>query len=173
MTILGPTNRVVFAHGKDSGPWGRKILALAEVARAAGAQVESPDYSAITDPEKRLEKLLALNLEADKLILVGSSMGGYVSALAAKPLAADGLFLLAPAFYLPGYPRQPEVSGIDVELVHGWNDDVVPVENSLRFAQQCQATTHFLNSGHRLDDVTEQLCQLFGHFLDRVLELPA
>ena len=168
-----PNKRVVFAHGKESGPWGIKIQALAEIARSAGAEVESPDYSRIGNPEKRLEQLLALNFQADKLILVGSSMGGYVSALAAKPLAASGLFLLAPAFYLPGYPQQPDVTGIEVELVHGWNDMVVPVDNSIRFARQHQATTHLLNSDHRLNDVIEPICQLFSIFLNRVLEAPA
>ena len=35
---------VVFSHGQDSGPWGTKITALAETARAEGYEVESVDY---------------------------------------------------------------------------------------------------------------------------------
>ena len=30
---------VVFSHGKDSGPWGSKITALAETARSEGYNV--------------------------------------------------------------------------------------------------------------------------------------
>ena len=33
-----------FAHGKESGPWGSKILHLAEGAKKMGLEVESPDY---------------------------------------------------------------------------------------------------------------------------------
>ena len=34
------TLRVVFSHGKDSEPWGHKILALAETARGHGCRSE-------------------------------------------------------------------------------------------------------------------------------------
>ena len=34
---------VVFSHGKESGPWGTKIAALADIARAEGYEVESVD----------------------------------------------------------------------------------------------------------------------------------
>ena len=30
---------VVFSHGKESGPWGSKIAAMSELARAEGFQV--------------------------------------------------------------------------------------------------------------------------------------
>ena len=36
-------------------------------------------------------------------MLVGSSLGGHVSAAAAAALRPRGLFLLAPAFYMPGF----------------------------------------------------------------------
>src|SRR5256885_5200929 len=35
---------VVFSHGQESGPWGRKISALAEVARTEGYTAHSVDY---------------------------------------------------------------------------------------------------------------------------------
>jgi hypothetical protein len=45
-----------------------------------GAQVLSIDYAGIDDPEQRVAKLLAYEISAhSQLILVGSSMGGYVS----------------------------------------------------------------------------------------------
>ncbi len=36
------------------------------------------------------------------LVLVGSSLGGYVSLAAAPTLHAKGVFLMAPAIYMPG-----------------------------------------------------------------------
>jgi hypothetical protein len=34
---------LVFSHGKESGPWGRKITAMAALARELGLGVESID----------------------------------------------------------------------------------------------------------------------------------
>ena len=50
---------VVFSHGKESGPWGSKIAAMSELARAEGFQVESVDYQGIDDPQARVTRLLA------------------------------------------------------------------------------------------------------------------
>lgn len=159
---------IYFAHGKESGPWGSKILALATVARERGFEVESPDYSEIADPEARVEKLLSLARTATlPLILVGSSMGGYVSTVASATLRPAGLFLMAPAFYLPGYAEQDPFPSADrVTVVHGWNDDVVPVDNVLRFAREHRAELHLLDSDHRLTSHLDPLRMLFGFFLD-------
>ena len=79
---------VVFSHGKESGPWGSKIKALAAVAKAAGAQVLSNNYregeggqqfdqDAPGEPERRVAQLRATPLPPhSQLVLVGSSMGG-------------------------------------------------------------------------------------------------
>jgi pimeloyl-ACP methyl ester carboxylesterase len=88
---------VVFSHGKESGPWGSKITALAAVARDLGLQVESVDYRGIDDPRVRVEKLLALGRScAQPLVLVGSSLGGHVAAAAAATghLKTRALFLM-------------------------------------------------------------------------------
>ena len=95
---------VVFSHGRESGPWGAKITAMAAVVRDLGAAVESVDYRGMDDPGARVRKLIESGaaLRAP-LLLVGSSMGGHVAASAAGRLGARGLFLLAPAFYMRGY----------------------------------------------------------------------
>ena len=41
---------VVFSHGQESGPWGRKISALADVARSEGYEAHSVDYRGIDAP---------------------------------------------------------------------------------------------------------------------------
>src|ERR1035437_8385891 len=48
---------IFFADGKESGPWGTKFQALAEVAKGKGYRVESPDYADLMDPDKRVELL--------------------------------------------------------------------------------------------------------------------
>lgn len=161
---------VCFAHGQESGPWGSKIQRLAAVARDRGFQVESPDYSGQPDPDLRVEQLLGLRLRGKPLVLAGSSMGAYVSSLAATSLRPAGLFLLAPAFGLPGYAQpHPRVRVPRLEIVHGWHDEVVPVDNVIDFGRAHGADLHLLDADHRLLAVLDRIEMLFGLFLDGVV----
>ncbi|MBI3171311.1 MAG: alpha/beta hydrolase [Hydrocarboniphaga effusa] len=159
---------VCFAHGKESGPWGPKITLLAEVARARGFEVMSPDYSRSHDPHERVSMLLALAPRAGRLVLVGSSMGGYVSAMACAALRPQALFLMAPALYFPGWDEEPQACPPLTVVAHGWKDDVVPVERSLRFAQARKAALHLFDSGHTLTDQLPRLALLFDDLLGQV-----
>ncbi len=165
---------VLFAHGKESGPWGSKIKHLAQIAERLGVKVFSPDYSSLQNPDDRVQHLLALPLVPHfKLILVGSSMGGYVSTIASEKLKPAGLFLMAPAFYLDGYRNQNPVSAAEsTMIVTGWQDDVIPVEHSIRFAQKQRAELHLLDGDHRLNSVLFRLGELFEYFLAQVLSKP-
>src|ERR1700693_1495026 len=88
-----PNRYVVFSHGKDSGPWGKKITALVDVARSEGYEVESVDYRGLESIKGRSDKLIEVckGLAGD-LVLVGSSLGGFVAVSAASPLPARGVF---------------------------------------------------------------------------------
>lgn len=158
---------VVFSHGMATGPWGEKIVAMAAVVRDMGLAVESVDYQGIDDPRVRVEKLLNVARPlAGRLVLAGSSMGGHVSAAAARSLNARGLFLLAPAFYMPGFEVfTPRNVGCPAVIVHGWLDDVVPVDNSVRWAHEHRAALHVLDSGHRLQDQLPAICLYLRAFL--------
>jgi pimeloyl-ACP methyl ester carboxylesterase len=160
-------NTVVFSHGKESGPWGSKITAMAQVARDLHKEVESVDYRGMDDPSARVEKLIAVGKRlAAPLVLVGSSMGGHVAAAAASRLETAALFLLAPAFYMPGYEQYtPRDISMPTVIVHGWHDDIVPVDNSIRWGREHRASLHVLDSGHRLEDQIGVICQLLRNFL--------
>src|ERR1700678_2229428 len=94
---------VVFSHGKESGPWGTKITAMAAVVRDLGVKAESVDYRGLDDPGDRVRKLTGLAKDfKEPVVLVGSSMGGHVSAAPAGGFMTRGLFLLARAFYVGG-----------------------------------------------------------------------
>ncbi len=162
---------VHFVHGKDSGPWGLKITRLAEIARNHGLDVESLDYSGIDSPELRSRKLVsACKSVSNPLILVGSSMGGWVAAAASREVRASGLFLLAPAFYFPGYPDViPGCPGDRIEIVHGWEDDVILYEHSVRFSRKNGATLHLFRDDHRLTESLELISECFSSFLTRIL----
>jgi pimeloyl-ACP methyl ester carboxylesterase len=161
---------VIFSHGKESGPWGSKIVQLADTANNKGYQVDSIDYQGINDVNQRVDKLLqAIPANGQKVVLVGSSMGAYVSIMAAQQRAVAGLFLLAPAVYLPGYPNtNPQSITGHIEVVHGWNDTIVPVENAIRFAREHQASCHLFNDEHRLMATLNDIDRLFMRFLDKL-----
>jgi pimeloyl-ACP methyl ester carboxylesterase len=89
--IMTGASQVCFSHGQESGPWGSKILAMAQTARAAGWDVESLDYQGMADPLARVARLVShcQSLPAPPL-LVGSSMGGFVALAAAARTPACG-----------------------------------------------------------------------------------
>jgi alpha/beta superfamily hydrolase len=161
---------LIYSHGKDSMPWGEKTLALAEVAKIQGYRVESPDYRGQLDPDRRVEQLLATAWrDFDRIVLTGSSMGAYVSAVAAETVKPAGLFLLAPAFYLPGYRQTAfTVPAGSTWVYHGWRDEIVPPEHAWRFCREYRARLTMLDADHRLMSELPYLTQEFGRFLQAV-----
>ncbi len=169
--MKGKAPFVCFSHGKESGPWGTKIAAMADLARDRGLAVESLDYRGMDDPAERVAKLAAYCRGIDRpLVLVGSSMGGHVAASASAQLPEVwGLFLIAPAFYMPGYEElTPEPAARRITIVHGWRDDVVPAANSIRFAAQHRAGLHLIDGDHRLTEQVFEINRFFDWFLDDV-----
>ena len=158
---------VVFSHGKESGPWGSKITAMAAMVRELGMAVQSVDYRGMDDPAARVDTLVDVVASlAGSYLLVGSSMGGHVSAAAATLTEPRGLFLLAPAFYMPGFEAHtPRAVGCPTVIVHGWRDDIVPVAHSIRWAAEQRAALHVLDSDHRLEDQLPSICGLLRSFI--------
>lgn len=158
---------VIFSHGQESGPWGTKIRAMSELAKGLGCNVDSIDYQGIADPTERVQKLVHECTDIDDpLILVGSSMGGHVATAAASALGAAGLFVLAPAYFMEGYEElTPPPPAMPICIVHGWHDDVIPVENSIRYARECSATLHLVDGDHRLTDNISEINEYLERFI--------
>lgn len=157
---------VVFSHGKESGPWGSKIKSLAEVASSLGFTVKSIDYRDLLSPDARVDRLIESIAPYDgDVILVGSSMGGYVSLVTAASVAVKGVFLLAPALWLPGYDVQQYTFEGPTFIVHGWQDDVTPMSNTQQFAEEKQAQLLCVRDGHRLSQSNDILCNAFHFWL--------
>lgn len=162
--------KVIFSHGKESGPWGSKITKLAHTAKSLGFDVDSIDYSNTLNPDERVNKLNAyLEQETQPFILVGSSMGGYVSLVTSKQHNALGIFLLAPALYMPDYASQSYESLChNIEIVHGWSDDIIPVEHSIQYAKKANSTLHLIDGDHRLNSSIDKVIELFTAFLKKL-----
>ena len=176
---------VVFSHGKESGPFGTKIQSLMGVAKRHGAQVLSVDYrehpegvlhdhDLAGEAERRVKQLLSTQLpKHDRLILVGSSMGGYVSTVASEQIKPNGLFLMAPAIGLPGYVCQaPIPMAMQTCVVHGWGDDIVLPSNVMQFAERHRCELHLLDSDHALTSALPRIEQIFEKFLEAVAPSP-
>lgn len=165
------TRPIVFSHGKDGAPWGPKIVAMAEVAKRHGCHVDSLDYRGMDDPSARVAKALTFCRTLNEpVVLVGSSLGGHIAAAVSSQVPTRGMFLLAPAFYMKGFEQYtPTPAACPMEIVHGWHDDVVPVDNSIRFARHYAATLHVLDSDHRLTSSIDTICVLLDAFLSRLL----
>ena len=162
---------VIFSHGQESGPWGTKIRAMAELVKDLGYAADSIDYQGIADPTERVEKCVreCAGID-DDIVLVGSSMGGHVATAAAAQVGAAGLFVLAPAYFMEGYeeltPPPPEMP---ICIVHGWHDEIVPVDNSSRYARNCGATLHLVDGDHRLTANLGEINEYLQYFLDKII----
>jgi alpha/beta superfamily hydrolase len=163
---------IVFSHGQDGVPWGLKIAAMAQVARRYQVQVESVDYATLDAPAcvARLHDVCRqLNPEGDPMILVGSSLGAHVATAVSSRVATRGLYLLAPAFFMPGFEQYtPQPAACPITIVHGWNDATVPVENSIRFAREHHCTLHLIEADHHLHGNVDEVSDLFDRFLRRL-----
>ena len=167
---------VVFSHGKESGPMGSKIQRLMEEADRFGLKTISVDYRNCATASERAallnDTLKQLNAPPQQVVLVGSSMGGYVSTVVANNLPVAGLFLMAPALWMPAeeytiQSYQPLTS--KVEITHGFNDDVVPCENSIRFAREHEGTVlHLVPDDHRLRASLDFLACQFRRFIEEL-----
>ena len=163
--------KVYFSHGKESGPWGTKIKRLAAIASELGCDVDSIDYTDLIDPDLRVERLLkVLSKEKGSFVLVGSSMGGYVSLVASETVDAKAVFLMAPALYLPTFKKQRYRSNSShIEIVHGWSDEVILAEHSIKYARDAACTLHLISGDHALNDSIETVASLFRRFLCQAL----
>ncbi|MCU1295069.1 MAG: hypothetical protein JWP08_3919 [Bryobacterales bacterium] len=102
MWMLSDRLRVLYLHGFASGPTSRKATFFAAKLRALGFPVDIPDLAednfrnlTLTGQLRVIERLA----NNEPVILIGSSMGGYLASLyAAEHPEVDRLILLAPAF---------------------------------------------------------------------------
>lgn len=163
----------IFSHGKESGPNGNKIKILRKIAKTHGYETIALDYTACKNASERITKLKECieEKDSDSLLLVGSSMGGYVSTVVSNDYSLIGLFLLCPALYMTHKEYQvqsykPKCNHI--EIIHGWDDEIVPYQNSIKFGQQTKAVVNLIDDNHRLKNTYAFMEKRFDEFLQNV-----
>ena len=136
--------KILFCHGLEGSPNGRKATAL----RDAGHEVIAPFLP--RDSFEEAVHLAQRALEADSFdVLVGSSRGGALAMRIASPTSPP-LVLLAPAWRRCGV--EPHVRS-DTRIVHGIKDDTVPLADSIELEQRNGLPAENLipiNDDHRL-----------------------
>lgn len=170
--MTGSTPRrglMVISHGRDSGPDARKAQFLKPMAAEHGWRTEVPDYRGL-EPAQRIAMLVEMIRATDEPVaLAGSSLGGVVSVAAAQQRPVEGLFLMAPAVYHPGYEALDHRvrTGI-IHVLHGWRDEVIAPERVIRFAREHRATLHLIDDDHRLTGRMLEIERLFEDFLEQL-----
>lgn len=151
--MLDQRMRLLFAHGLESGPEGRKTVWL----REAGHDVRAPDCRGF-DLESRIEVLVeAIGDDAPPRIVVGSSFGG-IAALAAVIVAAQrgvvvpALVLYAPALHLnvPDRFAHSLAPPCKTIVVHGVRDEIIPIEVSRAWSRANRMTLIECDDDHSL-----------------------
>ena len=101
-----------------------------------------------------------------RTVLAGSSMGGWVCAQTSESQPVLGCFLLAPALAMAKYPQSsPKVGARYCQIIHGWDDEVVPVMPVLQLAHEQGLPALALPDGHRLENSLERVLEEFRWFL--------
>lgn len=162
---------VILSHGLESGPNATKVSALARVAEAVGWHAVRPDYLDI-DARKdaraidaRIARALAHTPGQGRVVFGGSSMGAFISGFASLEQSCAGLFLLALPLEIPGYWRRFSAADVPVAMVHGWNDELCPVDGAIDFARAHGAVLHLVPDDHRLTRHVAFCAELFHRFL--------
>jgi predicted alpha/beta-hydrolase family hydrolase len=164
---------LILSHGLESGPDATKVSALAKVAESAGFRSVRPDYRDLdaTRDVRRIDARIARLVEQasseQPVILAGSSMGAFVSGFASLQLNCVGLFLMALPITISGYPRSFNARSVPTALVHGWDDELCPVEDVITFARVRGDAITLVRDEHRLAAHVDFCAEQFRLFLQR------
>lgn len=163
----------VFLHGKESGPRGTKLGLMGDIATSLGWKEWHPDFSGLHTLQERAEVLRRLQLESHEVVLVGSSMGGLLAATEAPRYPhLRGIFLLAPAFFIPELHAEVlsmhETERVPVEVVMGWEDDIVNPQLIVGWGLHARANLHLVHDNHRLSGSHALIAAVFQSFLENL-----
>jgi pimeloyl-ACP methyl ester carboxylesterase len=162
---------LILSHGLHSSPDATKVSALAAVAGPLGFSSVRPDYRDLDASgdvrriDERIARLVDYAPKGAAVILAGSSMGAFASGLASLESNCVGLFLMALPLAIPGYARRFEAKRVPTALVHGWNDELCPVNDAIAFARARGDEIALVRDDHRLSEHVDFVAENFARFL--------
>lgn len=168
----------ILSHGFESGPDATKVTALAEAAGRLGWSTERPDYtdldarrevSDVGDVPARLQRLLRIAGDAaargGPVVLAGSSLGAYISAIASLQVPTRALFLMVPPTRMGPMPAL-DAARVPTSVVHAWHDEIIPAADVVDWARARSARLLLLDDSHRLSAHVEATAQAFAELLE-------
>ncbi|MBE2292564.1 MAG: hypothetical protein J0L89_02335 [Xanthomonadales bacterium] len=167
----------ILSHGFESGPDATKVTALAQAAERLGWTTERPDYtdldarhqvSNLGDVPARLQRLLDIAGQAaagrGPLVLAGSSLGAYISAIASLQVPTRALFLMVPPTRMGPMPAL-DAAPVPTSVVHAWHDEMIPPAEVIEWARARSARLLMLDDSHRLTAHVETTARAFAELL--------
>ena len=163
-------SKIIYLHGSDSSSQSGKARQFAE--KFSG--MKTPDFTGSFD--ERMKQLYEVLGKEKGWTIIGSSYGGLMAAVFASenPKQVHRLVLLAPAIlkddagnYIDPVINQPlqnkwkhlQTISIPTVIVHGSQDDVVPLEPVRKIAEELFTDVEFMvvDDGHRLQKAFGEL----------------
>jgi pimeloyl-ACP methyl ester carboxylesterase len=158
-------SKIIYLHGLESTSQSGKARQFAQ--KFPG--MVTPDFTGSFD-ERMMQLYPILGGKKDWTI-IGSSFGGLMGAVFTldHPAQVRKLILLAPALILPpfasradpstGSGQRRETVSVPTVIVHGTEDDVVPLEPVRELAEKVftNLTYYVVQDGHRLHKAFEEL----------------
>ncbi|MBK9210121.1 MAG: alpha/beta fold hydrolase [Anaerolineales bacterium] len=150
-------SRVIYLHGLESSSQSGKARQFAE--KFPG--MVTPDFTG--EFEERMAQLKPILGRKKNWVIIGSSFGGLMGTVftCKHPSQVRKLILLAPALLRDPFGSYLNLETVSVPtvIVHGTEDDVVPLEPVRELAEKLftNLTYHVVNDGHRLHKAFEEL----------------
>lgn len=162
--------KIIYLHGSDSSSQSGKAKQFAEKFQG----MKTPDFTGSF--EERMKQLYDALGKEKGWTIIGSSYGGLMAAVFASenPKQVRKLVLLAPAILkdengiyldpvigepLQGSRKHLQTISIPTVIVHGNQDDVVPLEPVRKTAEELFTDVEFIivDDGHRLQKAFKEL----------------
>jgi pimeloyl-ACP methyl ester carboxylesterase len=154
---MSDNSHLIYLHGLESTSQSGKARQFA--AKFPG--MLTPDFTGSF--EERMAQLLPILGDQTGWTIIGSSFGGLMGGVFTleHPSQVQKLILLAPALMLPPFASHPDLKPVSVPtiVVHGTEDDVVPLEPVRVLAEQVftNLTYYVVQDGHRLQKAFGEL----------------
>jgi hypothetical protein len=149
--------RIIYLHGLESTSQSGKARQFAE--KFPG--MVTPDFTGSF--EERMAQLKPILGRKKNWTIIGSSFGGLMGTVftCEHPTQVRKLILLAPALLRDHFAAYLDLEPVSVPtiIIHGTEDDVVPVEPVRELAENLftDLTYYVVNDGHRLQKAFEEL----------------
>jgi pimeloyl-ACP methyl ester carboxylesterase len=150
-------SKIIYLHGLESTSQSGKARQFAQ--KFPG--MITPDFTGTF--EQRMAQLLPILGDEKDWTIIGSSYGGLMGTIftCEHPTQVRKLILLAPALLRDPFGAYLNLQTVSTPtvIVHGTEDDVVPMEPVREIAQKLfsNLTYHVVNDSHRLHKTFEEL----------------